>query len=185
MIAFEMMKNLQLATVRMRYYNSAYQTYKAINSNNSYITSQNETIARNNEIIAQQQRIIAENNDIIARQNLAIARATPSGPIFTDDNRFLAAAAYDEAQRAGLVQSYAASGADYFYQDGVFYTSYNGQYRVIVPPAGALVEYLPEDYDIVTLGGRQYYQVDDTVYQVTTVDGNAYFEVVGQLSDYR
>ena len=58
----------------------------------------------------------------------------------------------------------------------------DGQYSVIVPPAGALVETLPEDYDLVTLAdGNQYYMVDYTVYKVTIVEGKPYFEVLGQL----
>ena len=56
----------------------------------------------------------------------------------------------------------------------------NGQYYVIVPPAGALVDALPEDYDVFTFNGREYYQVDNTVYRVTVVSGKAYFEVLGQ-----
>jgi hypothetical protein len=65
----------------------------------------------------------------------------------------------------------------------VFYTvDANGQYSVIVPPAGALVETLPEDYDMVVLAdGKEYYKVDDTVYRVTIVEGKPYFEVLGQL----
>jgi hypothetical protein len=58
----------------------------------------------------------------------------------------------------------------------------NGQYSVIVPPAGALVETLPEDFDMVTLAdGNEYYKVDDTVYKITINDGKPYFEVLGQL----
>lgn len=82
----------------------------------------------------------------------------------------------------GLVQSYAAAGTEYFYQDGVFYAKdSSGQYKIIVPPAGALVETLPEDFDMVTLSdGKEYYKVDNTIYQVTVSDGKPYFEVIGQ-----
>ena len=53
---------------------------------------------------------------------------------------------------------------------------------MIVPPAGALVETIPEDYDMVVLSdGKEYYKVDDTVYKVTIADGKPYFEVLGQL----
>ena len=56
-----------------------------------------------------------------------------------------------------------------------------GEYNVIVPPAGALVETLPEDFDMVTLAdGNEYYKVDDTIYKVTVLEGKPYFEVVGQ-----
>lgn len=53
---------------------------------------------------------------------------------------------------------------------------------VIAPPAGALVESLPEDYEVVTLSdGNVYYKVDNTIYRMTIDDGKPYFEVVGQM----
>ena len=57
----------------------------------------------------------------------------------------------------------------------------NGRYQTIVPPAGALVQSLPDDYDIITLGGVEYYRVDDTVYRLTLVEGAPYLEVLGQM----
>lgn len=93
-----------------------------------------------------------------------------------------ALSSYEIANRLGLVQSYAYADRNYFYQDGVFYiVNAGGQYQVIVPPAGALVQNLPEDYDIITLGGVQYYRVDDTVYRLTLVSGSPYLEVLGQM----
>jgi len=50
-----------------------------------------------------------------------------------------------------------------------------------MPPAGALVESLPEDFDIVTLKGKEYYKVDDTIYKMTISEGKPYFEVLGQM----
>ena len=86
------------------------------------------------------------------------------------------------ADQIGTVQSYADVDYEYFYQDGVFYSKdASGEYKVILPPAGALVETLPEDFDTVTLkDGNEYYKVDDTIYKVTIVEGKPYFEVVGQ-----
>ena len=74
-------------------------------------------------------------------------------------------------------------GASYYYQDGVFYTiTADGKYMVIAPPAGALVESLPEDYEVVTLSdGNVYYKVDNTIYRMTVNEGKPYFEVVGQM----
>lgn len=81
-----------------------------------------------------------------------------------------------------LTQTYAADGRQYYYQDGVFYVQErDGDFKVIVPPAGALVETLPDDCQIVMIAGKEYYKVDDTIYKVTVIDGQAYFEVVGQL----
>ncbi len=146
------------AAVRLSYYNTVVNTYSQINENNQYIAEQNAIIAQNNATIA------AQNAQIAAGQQLAQA-------------------AYSLATQLGLIQSYAAAGSDYYYQDGVFYMmDANGEYKVIVPPAGALVETLPEDYDLVTLAdGNEYYKVDDTIYKISIVDGKPYFEVLGQL----
>ena len=73
------------------------------------------------------------------------------------------------------------AGQDYYYQDGVFYILKNGQYYVIEPPIGALVTAIPNDYDEVEIEGRTYYQVEDTLYKATVIDGALYFEVVCNL----
>ncbi len=84
-----------------------------------------------------------------------------------------------------LVRNYAAAGTEYFYNDGVFYVrTSDGDYKVIVPPAGAMVDYLPEDFEEFEFNGETYYKVDDTVYGMTiSEDGRACFEVLGQLVD--
>lgn len=85
-------------------------------------------------------------------------------------------------ERLSLTHSYVASGTEYYYQDGVFYIiDALGQYRTIIPPTGALVEYLPEDYTTFRLDSNIYYRVDDTVYTLTLIDGSPYFEVLGQI----
>ena len=82
------------------------------------------------------------------------------------------------------MQSYAAADLDYYYQNGVFYVlDADGEYRVIVPPAGALVEELPSDRKTVKMGGEVFYQVDETIYQSRNIDGQLYFEVLGQLNN--
>ncbi|MBQ6299325.1 MAG: hypothetical protein IJK79_02935 [Bacteroidales bacterium] len=73
------------------------------------------------------------------------------------------------------------AGQDYYYQDGVFYILHNGQYYVIEPPIGALVTEIPNDYDEIELDGRLYYQVENTLYKATVIDGALYFEVVCNL----
>ena len=149
--------DITFASVRFAYYSSMYRTYSAIDANNRYIDEQN--------------RIIAQNNATIAAQNNAIAL-----------NSSAAGASYSIANQLGLVQSYAYADKEYFYEDGVFYiVNANGRYEVIVPPAGALVEKLPEDYDTLTLGGVEYYRVDDTVYRMVLVSGVPYLEVLGQM----
>lgn len=157
-LAANLIADMTWAAINFSYYNTVSQTYSQINENNEYI--------------AQQNALIAQNNAIIAAQNAQIASGQQQAQM-----------AYTLANELGLIQSYAAAGSAYYYQDGVFYTmDASGQYSVIVPPAGALIETLPEDYDLVTLAdGNQYYKVDDTVYKVTIVEGKPYFEVLGQL----
>ncbi|MBQ1700036.1 MAG: hypothetical protein II029_06175 [Bacteroidales bacterium] len=149
--------NLVFDIVRFSYYNNTYRMYKAINANNRLIDEQN--------------RIIAQNNATIAAQNRAVALNTTR-----------ANDAYSLANRLGIVQSFAYADKEYFYQDGVFYiVNANGKYEVIVPPAGALVTSLPDDYDTITIDGVELYKVDDTVYRVTLVEGTPYLEVLGQM----
>lgn len=156
-LAADIIADMAWTAVRLSYYNTVVNTYSQINENNAYIAEQNA--------------IIAQNNATIAAQNAAISQS-----------RNLAQASYSLANSLGLVQSYGAAGTDYFYQDGVFYTmDASGQYKVILPPAGALVETLPDDYEMVTLrDGKEYYKVEDTVYRVTISEGKPYFEVLGQ-----
>lgn len=157
-LAANLIADMVWTAVRFSYYNTVSNTYRQINENNRYIAEQNAIIAQNNATIA------AQNNTIAMNQNLAVTAGTL-------------------ADELGLVQSYAAANGEYFYQDGIFYTkAANGEYTVIVPPAGALVETLPEDYEMVNLGGNDYYKVDDTVFKVTLSDGKPYFEVMGQLT---
>ncbi len=156
-LAASVIADMTWAAVRYSYYNTVVNTYSQINDNNRYIAEQNA--------------IIAQNNATIAAQNNAIAM-----------NQKLASQAYSLANELGLIQSYAAANSNYYYQDGIFYVmDSKGEYKVIVPPAGALVETLPEDYDMITLKGEEYYKVDDTVYKVTISEGKPYFEVLGQL----
>ena len=156
-LAANLIADMAWTAVRFSYYNTVLNKYRQINENNRYIAEQNEIIARNNAVIA--------------AQNAAIAV-----------NQKQAETAFTMADNLGLVQSYAAADSEYFYQDGVFYAKdASGEYKVILPPAGALVDSLPDDYEMVTLKGEEYYKVDDTVYKVTLVDGKPYFEVLGQL----
>ena len=87
-----------------------------------------------------------------------------------------------ESRGLSLSHSYISADTEYYYQDGVFYiVDAYGQYITIIPPTGALVAYLPDDYVRFTRGGETYFRVDDTVYALTVVDGNPYFEVLGQM----
>ena len=149
--------NLDLILLDFAYYNTVYRSYSRINDNYRTIQEQNEIIARNNAEIAAQNQIIANSNKA-------------------------ANASYDLASRLGLFQSYADANVNYYYDDGIFFIEdKDGQYKTIVPPAGALISELPDDYEIITLAGDEYYKVDDTVYRMIFSNGKAYFEVLGQL----
>ena len=146
-----------MSLVRFSYYNTYYRTYDRIYENYATIDAQNRTIAANNAVIA--------------AQNSAIANAVPT-----------ANEAASLAASLGLIQSYAGANTRYYYQDGVFYIiNSSGQYVTIVPPAGALVETLPDDYQVIVLNGDTYFQVDNTVYRTVVVDGAPLFEVLGQF----
>ncbi len=139
----------------------------AFYANNYYIY---RTMNQNAELITKQNRIIAENNALIASQNATIAM-----------NADKARGSMSLADELGLVQSYASASDQYYYDDGVFYSKdASGQYVTIVPPAGALVTELPEDYETVIINGDEYYRVDKTIYKVSVIDGTIYFEVLGQ-----
>lgn len=145
------------ATVRFAYYHNVYRTYNTVDKNIKTIIKQNEQIARNNAILAQQNSMLALNSS-------------------------RALSAYELAEALGLVQVYAGLDTDYYYEDGVFYViNKKGYYEVIAPPAGALVDQLPDDYDIIVFNGIEYYVVDDTVYRLVLEDGSPYLEVLGQM----
>ena len=162
---------LELDVLRFAYYNSVWREYRAIDENYSTILEQNRIIAQNNATIAQQNATIAAQQQAAASQ--------PS----VDMNTLKSLASYNLAIKLGLVQSYAASDSDYYYDDGVFFVKgADGKYQTIVPPAGALIKALPDDYEAVTLSdGNEYYKVDDTVYRMSVTDGVPYFEVLGQI----
>lgn len=143
--------------IRFAYYCDTYRTY-------SRTFDYYNVIARQNLIIAQQNaRLIAQQRSYAINANRALS-------------------AYELANRLGLVQSYAYANAEYFYQDGVFYTiSASGAVSTIVPPAGALVGSLPDDYEIIVMDGIEYYLVDNTVYRTTLFEGVPYLEVLGQM----
>ena len=143
--------------IRFAYYCDTYRTY-------SRTFDYYNVIARQNLIIAQQNaRLIAQQSSYAINANRALS-------------------AYELANRLGLVQSYAYANSEYFYQDGVFYTiSASGVYSTIVPPAGALVTSLPDDYETIVMDGIEYYMVDNTVYRTTLFEGAPYLEVLGQM----
>ena len=180
--------DLELDVLRFAYYNNVYRTYRVVDRNYDTIQEQNRIIAENNATIAAQNATIAANNATAAAQQTAqaaqAAQAQAAAPS-VDLNALKSAASYELANKLGLVQSFAAANTEYYYDDGVFFTKgSDSQYKVIVPPAGALIKALPDDYDNVTLSdGNDYYKVDDTIYRTTVVDGVPYFEVLGQMPE--
>ena len=112
--------------------------------------------------------------DEIARTNRAARLSTRYG---TTNTGYVVRTS-DDYYNTNLLNQ---AGQDYYYQDGVFYILKNGQYYVIEPPIGALVTEIPNDYEEIELDGRTYYQVEDTLYKATVIDGALYFEVVCNL----
>lgn len=152
-------EGIAYAACKFAFYTSLINTYSTVNQNAELITQQNATIAANNALIAQQNQTIALNNQ-------------------------LASSSYSLANGLGLVQSYGDASLEYFYDDGVFFTrKADGSYVTMIPPAGALVQELPEDYQTKVLSdGNEYYVVDNTVFRLAVVDGEPYFEVIGQMT---
>jgi len=146
-----------LRVIRFAYYCDTYRTFN--------------TVFDNYNVIARQNLIIAQNNARIAARNASYAL-----------NANKALSAYELANMLGLVQSYAYANSEYFYQDGVFYSvNASGSYTTIIPPAGALVTSLPDDYEIIVMNGVEYYLVDNTVYRTTVFEGEPFLEVLGQM----
>lgn len=129
-------------------------------------------------------RPIARPRPVVIRPSYGtiIAANIAANMAWTAVNMAYAQQTYELANQLKLAQSAAERNAEYLYRDGVFYTrAANGEYVVMVPPAGALVEALPEDFETVAIDGNEYYRVDDTIYALAIIDGKAYFEVIGQL----
>ena len=55
-------------------------------------------------------------------------------------------------------------GQQYYYDNGVYYTPYNGGYTVVAPPVGAVVRSIPAGYETVTLGDDTYYYYGGAFY---------------------
>jgi hypothetical protein len=58
-------------------------------------------------------------------------------------------------------------------------------YKVVAPPIGATVPYLPEEADEVEVNGRTYYVFDGTYYQPFVSDGETIYMVVEDPSQAR
>lgn len=137
------------------FYFASYRNYRTYNDVARYITDRNALVASGNSRLR-----------------------------FSSGNAQRAYESYLLADRLGLVQSFAAAAADYYYEDGVFFVrTSGGEYVTVVPPAGALVVEFPDDYRVIYLDGVEYYAVDYTVYRAVALDGNLYFEVLGQMTD--
>lgn len=63
--------------------------------------------------------------------------------------------------------------ARYYYSAGVWYRPYGMYYRVIAPPLGLSVAFLPDFYTTVWFGGTPYYYAN-AVYYVRRSDGPGY-----------
>ncbi len=62
----------------------------------------------------------------------------------------------------------------YYYYDGLYYSLAGSDYVIVNPPAGAVVNTIPEDFNPVTINGVTYY-ADNGIYYIQTSGG---FKVV-------
>ena len=53
----------------------------------------------------------------------------------------------------------------YRYDRGIYYSPYNGGYRVIPAPPGVFIRYLPDGYSTIYLGDYTYYYFAGTFYR--------------------
>ena len=98
--------------------------------------------------------------------------------------RFAETAAIAAACNAVVESVQRVNNVNYYYSDGSFYReNTDGSYEVVVPPAGAIIDNLPEGYETLTLNGVLYYKVDNTIYSLTVdTSGKPVFVVVGQMN---
>lgn len=69
----------------------------------------------------------------------------------------------------------------FYYSGGLFYQQNNNQYEVVVPPVGAEVPNLPEDANLVTINGVDYYEYKGVYYtQSQNAEGATVYVVAGK-----
>lgn len=87
------------------------------------------------------------------------------------------------AEELNLSRTFARPDISYYYEDGIFFrrSYYGNGFEVVVPPAGALVTQIPEDFEMFTWYGHELYEVDNTIYRPVVVNGIPMMEVIGQL----
>ncbi len=69
----------------------------------------------------------------------------------------------------------------FYYSGGLFYQQNNNQYEVVVPPVGAEVPNLPQDANLVTIDGVDYYEYKGVYYtQGQNADGATVYIVAGK-----
>ena len=66
----------------------------------------------------------------------------------------------------------------YYYNAGVFYSVRGSEYIVVRAPRGAVVESLPEGYEVVHKHGKEYYFVNDTYFRPEIRRGAQVYVVV-------
>ncbi|MCU7552311.1 DUF6515 family protein [Chitinophagaceae bacterium LB-8] len=65
-----------------------------------------------------------------------------------------------------------------YYYGRAYYEKSGDGYKVVAPPAGAIVDSLPEDGEEVKIGDQTYVKIGETYYQPVKVDGKDKYEVV-------
>lgn len=65
----------------------------------------------------------------------------------------------------------------YYYYYGNFYVEQNSEYEIVEPPLGAVVNAIPENYEVKEINRTEYYLWQDTYF--LEVDAKEYEEGVG------
>jgi hypothetical protein len=67
----------------------------------------------------------------------------------------------------------------YFYYYGTFYVQKGEEFEVVDAPAGAVVDALPDGYEVKEKDGTEYYVLEDVLYrEVEEADGSIGYEVM-------
>lgn len=75
-------------------------------------------------------------------------------------------------------------GHQYYHCDGIYYRQYDNYYRVVRPPVGVTLTYLPDGYISFQYGGRPYYRYENTYYVQEVVNSQPTYIVVEPPSEF-
>lgn len=84
----------------------------------------------------------------------------------------------DQNNNRSVYHPVTSRGQNYFYRDGLYYRRQGSRYRVIDPPLGIRVGFLPQSAISVAIGTHRYFRVGMTWYLPREREGKQEYEVV-------